>query len=156
VEAEALYGIIRSRRPGRIIEIGAGHTTLLISEAIQAEGHEGHYTCIEPFRPEYLSNLPAQVTTFKDTLLQDVPLGMFRDLNSGDVLFIDSSHASKYRSDVVFKYSTILPVLKSGVVIHIHDIFLPYEYPIRWIREARYFWNEQYVVHANARQWQQV
>ena len=149
VEAEALYGLIRQKQPARIIEIGCGHTTLLISEAIRAEydiGYSPDYICIDPYRPTYLKKPPREVSRFMDTSLQSVPLDLFCALRAGDVLFIDSSHVVSYGSDTVYELTSILPELHAGVLVHIHDIFLPYEYPTEWLRNSRFFWNEQYML----------
>lgn len=151
VEAELLYGFIRSRRPGRIIEIGCGHTTLLMSEAIRAcspDGYAPDYICIEPYRPPYLRDLPPEVSRFHDGKLQSAPLDIFESLGPGDLLFIDSSHVVSYGSDTVYEILEILPNIKPGVLVHFHDIFIPYDYPTDWIRESRFFWTEQYMLSA--------
>lgn len=151
VEAEALYGLIRATRPARIVEIGCGHTTLLMAEAIRAEAADGYrpdYVCIEPYRPAYLETLPAEVSHFHDAPLQSVPAAIFGDLRAGDILFIDSSHVVSYGSDTVYEILTILPRLAPGVLVHFHDVFLPYEYPSDWLGTARFFWTEQYLLAA--------
>jgi hypothetical protein len=78
--------------------------------------------------------------------LQDVDLSVFRALSPGDVLFIDSSHVHKLGSDVQYAFSKILPILREGVYVHLHDIFLPSEYPEEWVRGRRLFWNEQHIL----------
>lgn len=149
IEAELLYGLIRSRRPAQIVEIGCGHTTLLIAEAIRAEeGYAPTFECIEPYRPAYLKSPPSEVTAFNDTSLQTIPIERFQSLQAGDILFIDSSHVVNYGSDVVYEISAILPKLNPGVLIHFHDIFLPYEYPTDWLQNRKFFWNEQYMLSA--------
>ena len=149
VEAELLYGLIRSTRPSQIIEIGAGHTTLLTAEAIRAEAdYTPTFECIEPYRPDYLQTLPSEVTAFNDTPLQSIPIERFKEMQAGDILFIDSSHVAKYGSDVVYEISALLPKLNAGVLVHFHDIFLPYEYPTDWLVCSKFFWNEQYVLSA--------
>lgn len=158
-EAEVLYSLIRSRRPLTIIEIGCGHTTFLMAEAIRDEGYSPRYLCIEPYRPDYLSDLPEEVSEFMDSQLQDVPLDLFSNLEAGDILFIDSSHVVAYGSDTVHEILRILPILKPGVLVHFHDIFLPYDYPTQWLNESRFFWNEQYMLaaylsgHSGAKTW---
>lgn len=150
VEAETLYGLIRTRRPARIIEIGCGKTTLLISEAIADEAAFAYtptYTCIEPYRPAYLAQPPSQVSAFIDKRLQNLDLRIFDELGAGDILFIDSSHVVAAGSDTVLEILRILPMLRPGVLIHFHDIFLPYEYPADWFGE-RFFWAEQYMLSA--------
>ncbi|MCU4121180.1 class I SAM-dependent methyltransferase [Variovorax sp. N23] len=79
--------------------------------------------------------------------LQDVPVGVFQALGENDVLFIDSTHVSKVGSDVNRLLFEIFPLLAPGVVIHLHDIFYPFEYPKAWILEGR-AWNEAYLVRA--------
>lgn len=149
LEAEVLYGLIRSRKPAQIIEIGSGHTTFLISEAIKDEAdYTPTFECIEPYRPRYLKDLPSEVTVFQDTALQMIPLHRFEQLDAGDILFIDSSHIVGYGSDVVHEILSILPRLKPGVLVHFHDIFLPYEYPNDWVIKSKFFWNEQYMLAA--------
>ena len=80
--------------------------------------------------------------------MQSVPLTEFDELDAGDILFIDSSHVSKTGSDVNFLYFQVLPRLKPGVHIHIHDIFFPHDYPPEWVIGERRSWNEHYIVHA--------
>ena len=81
------------------------------------------------------------------TLVQDVPLDTFAALRAGDVLFVDSSHVVKTGSDVHHLFTKVLPVLCAGVVVHVHDVFWPFEYLRHWISEGR-AWNEAYLLHA--------
>ena len=73
---------------------------------------------------------------------------MFQELDAGDILFIDSSHMIRPQGDVVFEYLEILPTLKDGVIVHIHDIFSPRDYPADWVIDRVWFWNEQYLLEA--------
>ena len=77
-----------------------------------------------------------------------MPLEYFSQLNSGDFLFIDSSHIIKPYGDIIFEYIKILPKLNTGVFIHIHDIFTPFDYPLHWFNQHNLFWNEQYVLES--------
>jgi len=79
--------------------------------------------------------------------LQDVDMALFDVLESGDILFVDSTHVSKVNSDVNRIVFEILPRLARGVFVHIHDVFYPFEYPLEWLREGR-AWNEQYLLRA--------
>ena len=72
----------------------------------------------------------------------------FTSLRENDILFIDSSHVCKIGSDVQFEFLEILPRLAPGVVVHVHDIFLPFEYPKTWVKDWHRFWNEQYLLQA--------
>lgn len=152
-DAEILYAMVRDLRPRRIIEVGAGYTTLLISEALRRNQQDGssprtEFVSIEPYPPDYLTPLPAELDRMIATGLQDVPLSTFESLGEGDLLFIDSSHVVKIGSDVIYEVLEILPRLAPGVIVHIHDIFLPREYPRGWLEESRFFWNEQYLLQA--------
>lgn len=80
-------------------------------------------------------------------IVQNVDLDLFKKLEENDILFIDSSHVAKVGSDVMYEYFDILPVLKSGVIIHVHDMFYPFEYPEEWIKQGRAY-NELYIVRA--------
>lgn len=149
-EAEILYGMVRSGKPKRIMEIGCGFSSLLIAQALRDGRAEFQcdYVCIEPYPPDYLNPPPEGVSEFVSAYLQPVPLERFKALQAGDILFIDSTHVVKTGSDVVYEYLEILPILKPGVIIHIHDIFLPFEYPKEWTEKMRFFWNEQYLLKA--------
>ncbi len=80
--------------------------------------------------------------------MQAVPLSYFDDLQRNDILFIDSTHVVKTGSDVVFELFEILPRLHSGVVVHFHDVFYPFEYPREWVIDRNYSWNELYALRA--------
>ena len=137
--------------PKRIIEIGAGNSSCLILDTNELF-FNGSIACsfIEPY-PEYFISLlrPDDIATIKliPERLQDLDLTIFEQLEAQDILFIDSTHVSKLNSDVNKYVFEILPALNKGVVVHIHDVFHPFEYPIEWLREGR-SWNEQYVIRA--------
>lgn len=103
---------------------------------------------IEPYpRRELLSALPSH-WTLHETTLQRAPLAVFDALESGDVCFFDGSHVARAASDVVWFFFEVLPRLRPGVVVHIHDVFWPSDYPDQWIFERGQTWNEQYVLQA--------
>ena len=152
-DAEVLYSILRELKPRKIIEIGSGYSTLLMCQAIRANQKEApEYRCefiaVEPYPPAYLSPLPIEVARLESKPVQDINLSLFASLTDGDILFIDSSHVVRTASDVVYEFLRILPTLAPGVIVHIHDIFIPTEYPRTWLREACMFWNEQYLLEA--------
>ena len=105
-------------------------------------------TFIEPY-PELLYSLVKEQDKERITILpnklQDIDVSLFQTLEENDILFIDSSHVSKINSEVNYLFFEILPRLRKGVYIHIHDIFYPFEYPMKWIYEGR-FWNEDYML----------
>jgi hypothetical protein len=152
-DAEILYSILREIKPHKIIEIGSGHSTLLMCQAIRANRNEASdYCCdfvaIEPYPPAYLCPPPPEVTRLEPKRIQDVDPALFFSLKNGDILFIDSSHVVRTGSDVVHEFLRILPDLAPGVIVHVHDIFMPAEYPRAWLREECIFWNEQYLLEA--------
>jgi hypothetical protein len=109
------------------------------------EGHESSLTCIEPFEMPWLEQLSVKVIRDRVELLD---VSIFKKLQSGDILFIDSSHIIRPEGDVLFEIFEILPNLASGVYIHFHDILTPYHYPENWLKEEYRFWNEQYLLEA--------
>lgn len=137
--------MLRAVRPRRIIEIGAGYSTLLMDD-VNRRFLDGRcrITCIEPFPRDFLRNGYDLI----QTRVQDVPLDRFAELDHGDILFIDSSHVCKTGSDVTQLLLQVLPRLRPGVLIHLHDIFLPEDYPPQWVLDVGLSWNEQYVLQA--------
>lgn len=130
IEAQALHGFIRKTKPKRVIEIGSGVSTLCMLDALQANQKDGAapctVTCIEPNPYAVLKSSGVRLL---ESPVESVDLEVFDQLESGDLLFIDSSHALKPAGDVARIYLEILPRLKSGVLIHIHDIYIPYAFP---------------------------
>lgn len=145
-----LYCMIRHFKPKRIIEIGSGYSSAVMLDTREQFAPELDLTFIEPY-PKLLYSLfkdedKNQCTVFASGV-QSVSLEEFRKLQAGDILFIDSSHVSKTGSDVNYELFEILPNLASGVIIHIHDMFYPFEYPKEWVYEGRN-WNEIYLLRA--------
>ena len=104
--------------------------------------------CIEPFPQEFLKEGFAELDRLIEKKVQDVDLEFFSQLQSGDVLFIDSSHTVKIGGDVNYLFLEVLPRLKPGVIIHVHDIFLPFDYRRDWVMDEFRFWTEQYLLQA--------
>lgn len=145
-DAMSYYSFIRARKPRRIVEIGSGFSTLAAREAVSRNGF-GRITCIEPFPRPWLEELPG-IELIRDKA-QNIPLSFFnRNLDDGDILFIDSSHSVKIGSDCLYIYLHILPALTARLLIHAHDVFLPYPQPRKWALERQIFWTEQYLLMA--------
>lgn len=150
-DAIFLYCMIRHLKPKRLIEIGSGY-----SSCVALDTNEQYFdnriacTFIEPY-PKLFSSLikPSDSERLKlmPKKLQDVDLEIFDALEENDILFVDSTHVSKVFSDVNRLLFSILPGLKSGVHIHFHDIFYPFEYPKEWIYKGL-SWNEAYILRA--------
>jgi len=144
VDAEIYHGLIRSTRPARIYEIGSGFSTVVASHAASLNGG-CEIRVFDPYPSPLLRELEVSVDARQ---LQDVPVAEFSSLGPGDILFIDSSHVVAPGSDVVLELLELVPSVAEGVLIHVHDIFLPQEYPSTWLRDQKYFWGEQYLLQA--------
>jgi Methyltransferase domain len=154
VDALTLYMMIRHLKPKRYGEVGSGLSTYYCSLAAARNASEGHplvITCIEPYPFKKLFTIPGIEIIVK--LVQDVEVSLFERLDSGDVLFIDSSHVLRIDGDVPFLYLEVLPTLAAGVFIHIHDVPFPYNVPYPpqlWVfgQEWPMLWNEAMMVQA--------
>lgn len=149
-DAEYWYNVIRFKKPKRIIEVGSGFSTRMARRALNANKREDpDYACehilIEPYEHDWLEELGVTVIREK---VECCDMQMFKELGANDILFIDSSHMIRPRGDVLFEYLEILPMLNDGVIVHIHDIFSPRDYPAEWVVDEVRFWNEQYLVEA--------
>ena len=147
VDGLALYCFIRSKQPKRIIEVGSGYSTLIATQAAQHNAAT-EMICIEPYPPDFLKRGLKGVSQLMATRVQEVDPALFQWLQGGDILFIDTSHVVKTGSDVNWLLLNIVPQLADGVIIHIHDIFFPNEYPKQWILGEHRFWTEQYLLQA--------
>lgn len=149
LDARALFVLLREWRPKRFLEVGSGYSTLLVADINRRWfGGAMSLTCIEPMPREFLRTGVPGVSHLIERKVEDVPLDEFTALEAGDVLFIDSSHVAKTDSDVNFLYFEVLPRLAPGVLIHIHDICLPHDYPREWVLKENRSWNEQYLLRA--------
>ncbi len=148
-DATLLYAMVRRFKPARMLEVGAGFSTRISAAACLVNGAEGHPTeliSVDPHPRTEIEQL-AGVTRVELRSANDLPLGDFLSLRSGDILFIDTSHVVKRGSEVNRLVLEVLPRIALGVVVHIHDIFLPYDYPLRWYRYGT-FLTEQFLVQA--------
>jgi len=152
VDAEILYCMIRKYRPQKIFEAGSGYSTYLLAKAVLQNKKINNVECelvvFDPYPNDVIkAGFPGLSKTIS-ARIQDVPLSKFSELKENDILFIDSSHVLTIGSDVQYLYLDAIPRLNKGVVVHIHDILLPMEYPKGWVLKEHYFWNEQYVLQA--------
>jgi predicted O-methyltransferase YrrM len=148
LDAWMLQAILRYSRPQRVIEVGCGWSSL-VTARVNREYFDGsiYFTCIEPYPPDFLDKNINGVSQLIVSPVEQVSVDTFLGLTAGDILFIDSSHTVKTGGDVVFLMQEVLPRLADGVVVHIHDIFLPHDYPPEWVFAGR-AWNEQYAVRS--------
>jgi hypothetical protein len=151
-DAEVAYCMVREWKPRRIIEIGSGFSTRAMAQALRVnqerDGTAGELITVDPY-PERLpvNDMPSHITVVPERV-QGLDLSFFESLRADDILFIDSSHVVSTGSDVVREYLQILPRLKPGVLVHVHDIFLPSDYPRDAVLDNLWFWSEQYLLQA--------
>lgn len=152
VDGEILYCMIRHFKPKKIFEIGSGNSTYLAAQAVlrnkEEDGKECELIAFEPYPNDVLRAGFPGLSKLIPTKIEDVALSKFDELKKNDILFIDSSHVLKIGSDVQYEYLEMLPRLNKGVIVHLHDIFLPAEYPKEWVLRLHIFWTEQYLLQA--------
>ena len=149
VEADVLYALVRSQRPRRIIELGSGFSSLIIAAAARrniAEGCDLAYTAYDPYARNFI-RAGVDPLVLRHQSAGEIPVERFAELQSGDVLFVDTTHTVKLGSEVNRLVLDVLPTLSPGVLVHVHDVFLPYEYPKEFL-ENRLYWAEQYMLQA--------
>jgi hypothetical protein len=151
-DAIVYCSMLRHLRPSQIIEIGAGASSALALDTFDRFFDERPRCCfIDPYPALLRSMLMPQDNATVEVIeagIQDVPPARFDVLGHNDILFIDSTHIVKTGSDVTYELFELLPRLRSGVVVHFHDIFYPFEYPRHWAVELNYSWNEIYMLRA--------
>ena len=152
-DAEFLYTMIREYKPQNIVEVGSGASTQIIRTGLtknyQETSESAQFLSIEPYPKPFLLQLTGMdeegiIFQLEKTPVQKINLLHFESLGKNDILFVDSSHVYKQGSDVEFEFLQIYPLLKKGVIVHIHDIFFPFDYPLEWNLKQYRFWNEQY------------
>lgn len=148
-DAEIYYQLIRHLKPKNILEIGSGHSTLIALEAIKKNKSvnkiETKIICVEPYENKWLDHLNIKILRKK---IENLDESYYLALEKNDILFIDSSHIIRPQGDVLKIFFEIVPKLKKGTIVHVHDIFTPKDYPEKWLIEQNKFWNEQYIVEA--------
>ncbi len=142
LDAVALYGMVAITNPARYLEIGSGSSTKFARRAIRDQKLRTHVTSIDPHPREEIDSICDAIVR---SPLEDVDLVVFDQLEADDILFIDGSHRSFMNSDATVAFVDVIPALKPGVIVHVHDIFLPWDYPPQF--EDRYY-SEQYLLAA--------
>jgi hypothetical protein len=129
LDAAVAYALVRERRPKEIVEVGSGHSTRFMAEAIAAGGLPTKLTAIDPAPRADIAATGAEMIPALVPACGEAP---FAGLGSGDILFIDSSHVLMPGTDVDFLLNRVLPRLPVGALVHVHDVFLPDDYPPDW------------------------
>ena len=149
-DAAVYHGMLRHFAPRRVVEVGSGFSSAIALDTADRYLPGVEFTFIEPY-PQRLLSLLTDADQSRCTLLrtpvQDAGLEPYAALIAGDFLFIDSTHVSKAGSDVNFLLFEVLPRLADGVIVHVHDVLWPFEYPEPWLRERR-GWTEAYLLRA--------
>jgi predicted O-methyltransferase YrrM len=146
VDAELLYAMVRRSTPRRVVELGSGFSTLIIRAALERNAPGSAGEILRTYDP-YRSALLAADVVVAPLRVQDVPDRVFEELTADDILFVDTSHTVKLGGDVNRIILDLLPLIRPGVIVHFHDIFLPYPYS-RAHFDAAHFWTEQDLLQA--------
>ncbi len=149
-DAHLLHAMVRELRPGRVFELGSGQSTLVLAGACRrnaAEGDPVHYEVVDPYPTVAPPGTPG-IAAFRQDRAETLTGAWFEQLGEGDMLFVDTTHTVKLGSDVNRIVLDVLPVLRPGVIVHFHDVFLPYEYPRAWLEDYGLYWSEQYLLQA--------
>jgi predicted O-methyltransferase YrrM len=149
-DSEYLYSMVRRFKPRRVLEIGSGNSSLVSLAALDRNAAEdpargGELVCIDPRAPAHLDSTRARVVRKR---VEELGVPFFSELARDDLLFIDSAHVVRPQGDVLFEYLELLPSLRSGVHVHVHDVYTPRDYPAALLVGRHSFWNEQYLLEA--------
>jgi hypothetical protein len=150
VDAEVLYGLLRKLKPARVVELGSGASSHVIDLARRANEDDGQpltHTIYDPY-PFGNPMGPVSAATVHALAAEDLDIGVIDALQAGDILFVDTTHTVKTGGDVVRIFLDLVPRLAAGAYVHVHDVFLPYEYPRKWVVDDRRAWAEQYLLQA--------
>lgn len=150
LDADVLYAMVRRHQPQRVIEIGAGYSTLVAEMAAERNREEGFplmHEVFDPFPSDALGKIRDQIELYP-VPATEIDLTRFDDLGPGDILFVDTTHTVKPGGEVVHLLLGALPRLPPGVIVHIHDFYRPYEYPSALMRVFGSYWQEHYLVQA--------
>lgn len=146
-DAMAYYCIVRYFKPEHILEIGSGFSTIVANEALRKNGR-GTLTLIEPYPKDFLRHLD-RVEFIIESFVQDIPVtDLVRMVENSDIWFIDSTHTVKVGSDCLYLYLKVMPQISKNIIIHTHDIHLPYGLPKKQALEMHIYWTEQYLLYA--------
>jgi predicted O-methyltransferase YrrM len=150
-DAEMLYSMIRRHQSSTVLELGAGFSTLVSAAAVRANRADGVQTRLiscDPYASRAAAASVDGLAELRPISAEHLEESEFASLGRGDILFIDSSHTVRLGGDVVHLLCEVVPRLAPGVLVHVHDIYLPYTYPREWYEEFGWYWAEQYMLQA--------
>jgi hypothetical protein len=148
VDSDVLYATVRAAKPSRIVELGSGYTTLVVAQAClenEREGAAAEYVVFDPYPGVARPDLPG-LTELARIPAEELSPERLGPLGENDLLIVDTTHTVKIGGDVNHVVLDILPGLGRGVLVHFHDIFLPWEYPRKWAEDYGLYWSEQYLL----------
>lgn len=146
-DAMAYWCTIRARKPNKVIEIGSGFSSLIAADALKANGH-GELVCIEPYPKDWLARSLPEMRLIKAPVQSLDPQIIADEFSDGDILFIDSTHTVKIGSDCLWIYLRLLASINKHLLVHVHDIFLPFAHPQQAVLEKHVHWTEAYLLLA--------
>jgi hypothetical protein len=146
MDAHVLYAMLRSERPGRVLELGSGYSTLVIEQALAANG-DGRHLVVDPFPSPVIDRHRDRLELHRESAAS-VDSRLFTELRAGEVLFVDTSHVVKPGGEVVRVVLDVLPQIAPGVLVHFHDFFRPFEYPRILYDRFNVHWQEHYLLQA--------
>jgi hypothetical protein len=147
LDAMAYWCMLRKFKPQRVVEIGSGFSTLVADAALRANG-SGTQVLIEPYPKPWLERLPTVEAIHRRPVQSYEPRELVETVESGDLWFIDSTHTVKIGSDCLMIYLMTMPELRKPMLVHAHDIFLPFGFPPKKAAEKHIYWTEQYLLYA--------
>jgi predicted O-methyltransferase YrrM len=150
-DASVLQAMIRHFSPQLVVEVGSGYSTAVMLDTAERSVPDLQIRCVEPYADRLRSRLrpgdDARLTLLEEPVQKVDPAELVGDLVANDILFIDSTHVVKAGSDVCHLLLHALPLVASGVLVHVHDVFWPFEYPDDWLLMRR-DWTEAYLLQA--------
>ncbi len=147
MDAHMLYAMLRTHRPSRVLELGSGYSTVVIGQALAANGDGARHEVVDPWPSELVTSTPGRPTVRAESAAA-APEKLFAALGESDVLFVDTSHSVRPGGEVVRLVLEVLPALKPGVIVHFHDFFRPFEYPRVLYDLFDVHWQEHYLLQA--------
>ena len=146
-DAMSYYCVLRHFKPNHVLEIGSGFSTFVADEALRKNGN-GKITLIEPYPREFLRNLET-VDNIIESFVQDIAVSdLIRIVESSDIWFIDSTHTVKIGSDCLYIYLKVMPEISKNIIVHTHDVYLPFGMPKKKALDIHVYWTEQYLLYA--------
>lgn len=146
-DAMSYYCVLRHFKPNRLLEVGSGFSTLVADQAIRKNGF-GEIYVVEPYPKKFLRKLET-IKEINESFVQDIAVGEFVELvENSDIWFIDSTHTVKIGSDCLYLYLKVMPEVQKDIVVHTHDVYLPFGMPKANALDRHIYWTEQYLLYA--------